>query len=322
MAGSNSYYLNVMTPARTAGVITVTVQSFGASADATVTSTVSVLAGDSELVVARKLYDQILADLTTASALYTGDPVFSDSLPAATWRPTRSDHVVGLWSEANFSVTVGASTTGALVYPYPTPIWSTLDYANQYGPVYKEYFRKPNGDCLEDDDKVALLAATCSQIIALTNNPLVLSTYKHQETCVGTDSIFLGRLPVYDWDKPSIRRPYAANIITATVLQTVKNSYSMNHSLGQLSYRFAQDLVWNIEPFEDANELIMTYVSGYFNIPTHARNTMLRYTSLAELDPAIRQLKHGTFSVTLQDLGAVQEQLRKDMDGYTMPSLP
>lgn len=316
-------FISFMEPANNTDVVTVRLQSFGAQVDEVFTSTTTVNTGDDPETIALKVYQKLVADLTTAGLLYsdgtTGTPQFSDQAPLATWMPTLSDHVVCIWSECQFRMTV---TTNLCRFVQDTsPVLMTIAYAKSVGFVFREFFKLADGSVMDDDSLVYTLGIISAYACDFLNNYIVMTTYKHHEICKGGESIQVGKRPIYTWDDPQIRRPYAAQIITATVLQVVRNSFMMVNETGKLGYRFAQNLVWNIEPFAKNNELIMTYVAGNFVIPKRVKDVCLKYNFISSYDPVAKRLRHGLHDVELEPIERVRDAFRSELDTYALASL-
>lgn len=302
MADSNQY-LSVLTPATATGVIQLRLESYDASSNVTfTTSSIAINSGDSEETIAIKLKNALDSELVLATYNFDGQPVFSAELPNATWRIARTNHILNIWSECQYSLSITSNTTGALINQGSEPTFQTIAYAKAYGAISGQNFQDSVGDPLPDATIALMLAATSSEIVLNLNNPIVATGHVHYEIGNWTPSVFLKFIPLILWDPPVIRRPNMYNVLPVTTsFSDVRSNYTVNYLTGEVNYRFTQNLIQRFEPFDYYNEIKLSYVAGYTNIPAIVKNVGVDYLQFMDVQGIVESLAGGTFKIAFKD---------------------
>lgn len=221
---------------------------------------------DSEIDVAKKIYNACVATFIN-DLEYIGPPIFHDQEIPATFRAHRTDHVVTIYSQCQFSIKIINNDTGCRALIGVTPTLAALDEARNLGTVSSIDLKDSDGNSLTDDQLEILLQAASSKLIELLNNNIVICTYLKEFIGNGERAITLDEgLPGISIDAPNTRRPYQLYVTLADSSGRA-SSYGANRSTGKVRYRFAQGMIKTEQPFQIGNEFNITYVAGYFNIP-------------------------------------------------------
>lgn len=305
-------YLSVMTPTSASGNIVFNFTTFDADPNTSLTMTVSALAGENEITLARRIHDQIVVQLIQASAQYSGLPAFSSQMPQATFYLGQTDHIVSVWSQATFQITEISNATGAAIQISSSPTFVTLAQGQDLGPLLGLDYTDANETPLTDTQIMTVLQLASDQIVRLTNNDLVIACYLHEYIGSMQGTILLRQSPIVNYDKPAVLPP----ILVSTGLYYVYNYYSsfqVDRKLRLLNYRFGSNLMNAGDPFDTNNEVKVTYRAGYMNIPRIVQEKTLLIVALMLNDPNIKSLKGGSFAVEfrlpIETLRAVSAEL-------------
>lgn len=330
-------WVSVLTPAASSGEIDFIYTTVGSAQNITLLiPATGIIAGDSENVVAQKIYNcmynvllntVMYGDVSQSAGqglsgssqfnvnnmqngvlaippggLVAGNgifniPVYGSQSPSSQARPAVTDHVVSLFSQAQFSLLASSNTVGATIHISTTPIYCTLSEARQRGPLRRQYWRLNDGTSMTDDQVIEVLEAACGDWINISNN------YITQTCCVAerdgnlTDGIQLMKYPIVVTDTPRVRRPSILQTLVAdTTTIDILSKYIVNRDTGWLTFRFAQNLVFNYEPFDFYNEIKVSYVGGYMSIPHEVKMLVLDISTFSGPPRQESELKSGTTS--------------------------
>lgn len=317
----NCYYVSVMTPATSGGTITFAMTTYDAETNVTFNGSVNVLANESPEAIAIKIKAQLDTLLDNADLLFTV-PAFSYQKPYATFSVQRSEHVITIFSEAQFSLTITTSTGAKLFKSSDSAIFQTVADAKTYGPLYKRTFKDALGNDLDDDSIIAQLFTAAAEISACLNNPVVVRQYVHIEITNDTTCIFLKKTPVISWSRPVIRQSLTpgTTLLASQVIPDSGSRYEVDNETGEVSDRLAQPFIFNYGPFDDNNEFRMPYVAGQYNIPTLLKNSVYSWIGLlSSSSHQIKSLKGGTFAVETRDPEEEKSKILEKLYVYRMP---
>lgn len=320
---NNLQFISVLTVPASSGQAVFEIKTYDASTNIILTLTATGLnTTDSENAIAKKIYDQFNTLLTNNSANFTA-PVYGADTPAAKFRAHRTEHVISIFSESQFSVELLSNTTGNIIYIDNVPIPLTISEAQSLGAIQGQQFKDFDGNNLTNSQIADLLAASFAEFVAYTNNYVVMATYVHEEEGIGDDAIQLGKRPLVSVDIPQIRRPiFLTNIAQETTVSGMF-IYIVNRELGWIQYKFAQDILFNYEPFDKGNEIKISYVAGYKSIPLAVKSALLRLTTLYQHDADIDQLEGGTFRVVFsKEKTTITKILGPFAKSYFLPYAP
>jgi len=294
----NRVYLSCLTPCASTGNLTLYIETFDATpADITLTISCSGVAGQDEIKLATNIVQAINSALTVNSYVYDGTPAYNWEGFPVQFQAMRSDHVVTLWAQCQFRVTISNNAWSNIVQIDSTPTLCTVTEARTMSPVMGIDFEDNNENLLTDSQLATLLQISSSQLVRLINNNIVLGTQYHEEIGIRTGSIKLKTKPVLNFDVPQIRRPYILGI-TSMMVNNFAVSYQVDRRLGILNYRFTNDLMEISEPFDLNNEVKLTYRAGYMNIPRIIKEKTLIVCSniLDDISMNVSELKVGGFA--------------------------
>lgn len=291
-------YISVMTPVASSGNIVFSLETLDATSNIALVLNVSATAGDSEITLARKIKDQLVIEVGQASATYSGMPVMCTTLPLATFYTARTDHVVSIWSQAQFSLAQVSNNTGAILKISSTPTLLTLAQAKNIGPLLGVDFMDDNGINYTDQQIMDSMELASGQIISLVNNNFVISNYLEEHIGHMEGAIQLRIGPIIDYDTPVVLPP---SLIPTSLnyLITYGGSFAIDRKTKILAYRFDSNLFNVYDPFEMRNEVKLTYRAGLMNIPKIVIEKTLQISSFLDDILGVTELKGGSFDVKL-----------------------
>lgn len=292
-------YISVMVGASSTGNLNFQFQTLNLLSNITLTLAVSGVTGtESTIQLAQKINTQVNTYLTQLGMVFKNTPpnlptvsyppylYFTDQPAVAIWSVTNTDHVTCISGQTVFNLTLLNNDIGAKFvideYPVLMDLVEGKNLARTWGAVWEDYY----GNDLSDDDIIEHLSTASARMTAHLQNNIVASTYIHYTTGTGARSIRLNKYPIIDFYPPTIRRP----IIGQSVWQqtssnsTVKQNYMPDRETGWLEYRYSQDFVDNIEPFDRGNEVICAYIGGYYKIPKVIKHYTVRLAQLIRND--------------------------------------
>lgn len=321
-------FISFLTPA-SAGDISFTYQTFDATVQGDLTGfpgengpplgenvqlTVS-FAASSNLTCDQIAYqvEQTFDNACTAAGLDFQRPLFYDEGYAPTFRTTRTEHSVCIFSECQFELTLNSNTTGSIVVIEAFPVLANVeDFRSQ-----ASYMNVPQvssqGVVYTDQDIASVLTLSSAEATSLMHNNVVKSTYVFEEVCSGTTSIILAKTPIISVDAPNIRRPGFPLLYISTA--DLSTNYAVDRKSGVMTFRFAQDLLYTYEAFDIYNDFRVSYTAGYKTIPDILRMTIVRLTSQLIIDNFV-EFQEGTFRIKKLDRDDFMNQLLSSCRQY------
>ena len=291
-------FLSILTPPASSGSLTFSLQSYDATTNVSLTLTATgLLTTDTEAGVAVKVKDQLATQFIQYDVDYTGQPSFGTDPPVASWRAGRTGHVMSLFSECQYRFEITADTTGGTNYLSTIPVLITLAKARSMGAFLEQPFTDSSGTAYSNSQLADFLALGSSEFVSVTNNYIVETTFVHTEWGFYTRGIQLKKYPIAAMDGPRIRRP---NILTTIVIDNttdLSSKYTLDNDTGWVMFRFVQDLLMNYEPFDMNNEIKVSYIGGYKEIPLDVLKAIVKLTSVIKSDADIKSLRAGSFAV-------------------------
>ena len=273
--------ISFMTAATGPGALQVQLQTYDLLANVTVTLNVSGIAGnETTFQLGQIVNTQLNTFLFQNKMAYQNIPPlgtsqiippflsFPDQAYNAMFNVTWTEHVVTVMSQCNFSITITSNTIGCKTWVDWNPVLVDLPTAKTDGAVLNILWEDPYGNLLSDDQIITNLVTASSKMCNFLRNNIVLTTYLYYEISNGQKSVFLPKIPVRDFFAPVIRRPIIFSIQQITANATVKSNFMLDRNRGELGYRFSQDFLYSVEPFDDGNEVMIAYVSGFQRIPS------------------------------------------------------
>lgn len=309
----NREYLSVLSVAASSGSLTLTLTTYDSSTtNVTIVAAVTgITSGDSETTIARKVMDQVPTILIQNAAKYSGVPSLIQNGPLPTFRLTRTEHVVCFYSECQFDISV-TNPTGCIVELENVFITTTeaLDFSSIFGLGF---------DLMTAPHLSKLLSITSSRLVNMLNNPIVISTYRHDENTKWRRAIRLNRVPIVSVDKTMIRYPDILPFLAQVEVADINTFFDIDHLRGWIEYKFSQESIMCYEPFDYGNSIRLSYTAGYKYIPQEIKSAIIElaynlqiFSGLGSFD----SLKGGTFSVTLgSDLF---EKKAKELSDYQL----
>lgn len=306
----NRQYLSVMTVAASSGDIDLTLTTYDATTNITIIASVSGIASsEKESVTAQKIYNQLSIIISQYNATYSGVPSLLPNGPNPTFRLTRTDHCICIFSECQFSLEVTENNTGNIFIIDTVPVLGTVQDAQAFGVLIGQDFTD-----LTPSQIANLLLIASAEIIGQIKNPIVASTYIFQHWGQWEESVEFDMKPLIYVDNPYIVRPDILTFLTQTETAEPLGVYDFNDKTGWTAFRYAQDVFNSYEPFDDNNDWRISYIAGYKSIPALIKKALIMMTlyiqdaSFAGID----QLEGGTFKV----------KYAKDIDKLKLILLP
>lgn len=322
-----------MTPAASSGGYSLNIQTIDAIQNVVFNMSVTgIVAGDDEVTIANKSLPQLNTQLlqynfayqgspqfTSNSPYNTGQPIFSSQLASASWRITWSEHVLCFFSEANFLLTPTNNTTGSLIISNDQPILVTATEAQSDGPLAGLVLNDISGTPLSTSQIATLAKIASSKLISILNNRIVIITAIHEDSGYWQRSFFLrDAIPGIYYDGVRVKRPYSVSLFGTLIGDSTSIVWNYNRWTGELNYIPSQNLVNTFEPSAMGNEIKISYVAGWFNIPSAISQAVLRLmTYVLENNGGIKSLKTGTWAVTFKDTPLI-DQLREELVTYIL----
>ena len=247
----------------------------------------------------------------------TGVPYYCDLPQVQQYNVTLTDHCVCVWSQSMF-VLSASSTMGNLIHTTNIPILMTIDDLDSMAGITGLDLTDLNGVDLTVRQKGDLLKLVSAKLIGFTNNRIVLSTYIQEESTSWVYGIFLKKTPVADFVPPQVRQPVAFNLFSAITYSTVKSNYMLEPDTGYFGYRFAQNIVDYVEPFQWGNDVLITYIAGFPYIPEDIDNAIISLIPIvqAQTPIGVKAYKGGTFDVQFGDVNSAYNLIMANLRAY------
>ncbi len=297
------YYLSVMTPAASSGDITLEVETYDAEENLTLSCEVTGITTDmTEIDIAKAIEEQLNTTIAAASAEYDGIPKLSSEDYEATFQVTRTEHVLCLWSQAQFSLIEDANTTGNILKLSTTPCLLTVAKARRVATVCGVTLVNADTATAFTSSEIAdYIEMACADLIGVLRNNVVISTYLGEFRTNQTKSVQLRPLPLVSIDNPKVRRKVMFERIWQPSF--TDDAYNKIKSKGEINFRDSQLFVERGEPFDMDNEVRISYTAGHFHIPTEIQRAVLMIAEAAGTadQRGLKALGGGSLRVEWQD---------------------
>ena len=274
-------YLSVMLPAASSGSVAFKFQTFNSQPSQTFTVTVTgISAGDSEQMVAYTICNQASSYFGNNGILFTGvigslsDPV------CGVFQTAFTEHVVNFFSPAQFSLSQVSDTTGSLYKLGTSPALTTVLEASAYGPINNQGFQTcSNGSRsnMTTSQMADLILEASSDLTAIMKNNIVSSYYIYEFTTTQTNALRYPNRPVNLFYYPYVIRPVLYPFTSITNTFDFPSNYYVDRDSGYITFRFAQDILFNYEPFDFNNQFRSAYGAGTTYIPEEIKTAVLRW---------------------------------------------
>lgn len=289
-----------MAPPTLDGEIELTLESYDAIPNLTlVMSVTGISTEDTELDLAKKIFNQVNTIITQTGNLFQGTPLYITSDLVSTFRPTRTDTVIDFFSQTQFDLVLTGNTCGAKFNILNNPTFLTVAEAKAFGAIYGQDFLDDDGNTMTDDSIALLMGMVSGTVSTLMRNPVIACTHVHE--CVGnnTESIELAYKPILKMDLPFVRR-FTTYAMIEEPEQDLMAKYFPTSENGYVFYRYAQNIIQDDgDPYARGNNIRFSYIAGWKSIPTELKAAIVKISTIADEDQEINQLKGGTFSVNL-----------------------
>lgn len=294
----NNYFCSVMTPAASNGSVSFNFQTLNATPNVSLTVQVTgITTSMSEKQIAYSICTQTSGAFYSNGILFQGviSPIINPV--SGNFQTANTDHVVSYFSQAQYSITQVADTTGANYYLDATPVFSTVAEALSYGPLANALLQSCGGGSLSTQQVVDLLAMSSSEIAETLNNNIVSCFYVYYFSTLMTNALKLPNVPVQSYWNPYILRPTIIQLATQVATFDLASNYNIDYDTGWLTFRFAQDLLFNYEPFDYQNLFYLAYSAGWNFLPRSIKTACLKYAFLLQTDTYTRSLSDGVVKI-------------------------
>lgn len=300
MIGDARKYLSVMTPASASGSLSFTLQTYNASPNVTLTVTVTgITAGMPEEVIAGTICNQASAAMVAQGSLFQGWIGTITSPVTGAWQTAFTGHVVSLFSLAQFAVlNVTDIGTGVIVFEDSSPVLCTVNEALMDGPLSSQLLQACGGTALSTSQIINLLAMASADVCAITRNDFIQSWYVFQLTTNITNAIRFPNYPVVFYYNPFDIRPTIIQIAAQVAIFDLPTRYSVDYQTGWCTFRYAQDLLFNYEPFDMNNQWFCAYLAGFYQIPREVKTAVLRWSYVCQAFSNITEMWDGITKIT------------------------
>jgi hypothetical protein len=302
-------YLSILGPADADGTLTLNFETIDASTTTSFNVIVSVDEDDSEKVIARKINTAVNTYLnnntdpeTGLSRAYSGCPSFSSAIGhPASFRCTRTEHVLAIYSQCNWLLTVEQEDVECYPRVKPDPGLLTIESLQEAAALMRVDLTDDSGEDLTNSLLSSMIMICSSELCRMLRKKIVASTILHEETGKGGKSLIGEVRPGLSWDTPKHKRPF----LQATSLFTDQNTEGLLNQ-GRGAWNFVQqesrlDYKYSDSPFDigDPNdsgvETKWTYIAGHYTIPDVVATAMGTLVSLLTDDDSIGSIAVGSF---------------------------
>jgi hypothetical protein len=267
---------------------------------------------DTERTCAQKIYDAISTKLAANAGqyLYAGTSTFYPSAAPFTFRTLKTDHIVNLWSQAEFQIDPDSGSDSDIVLVYgPDPVFTTLPELERNAAAVSLRLTNNAGVQFDDDILVEFLKLASSEAVAIMGKPIVAATFLHQMSARGDDWFEVSETPVIRWDNALskyggvLQLNYTQNILTVQIdretgvghfegARGVVDTGNVNNPAGFGGTR----------PGQDGNEIQLTYIAGYGAVPGILKLETSRLIGTQAVPGYIESVKGASFSMTIKNL--------------------
>ena len=290
-----------MTPPTSAsGSFAFTLQSFNAVPNVGLVLTATgLVSGMTEDQVAHTINQQASAQIAGAGVYFNGYlPTFIVNPVTAMWAVAQTDHVMSVYCPASFSMTEASNTTGAKIRIGTSPILATVNEALTYSPLLNSVYSTCGG-ALNTDQLIDLLDMASADTVSILGNTIVTDYYVFQFTTQQTNSIRLPAYPVQYYYPPFMVRPVIYPLASPQSSFALQSLFTVNSGDGWMTYRFAQDMLFNYEPYDWNNMFIMAFISGFYHIPREIITCIIQYAYLLQTSYSnIKEISDGVTKIS------------------------
>lgn len=292
--------MSVLVPPVSSGSMSFTLQTYNAMPNVTLTVTVTGINPTmTEKVLASTICFQASAAMAAQGTLFQGyigtitDPV------TGAWQTQFTDHVVSFFSLAQFDVLdITDTSTGAEYFVDSSPVLCTVAEALLDGPLSNQLLQTCGGGALNTDQIINLLAMASADICAITRNDFIQSWYIFQLTTNIVNAIRFPNYPIAFFYNPFDIRPTIIQMAAQVAVFDLPTRYSVDYQTGWCTFRFAQDLLFNYEPFDYNNQWFCAYLAGFYQIPREVKTAVLRWSYVCQTFSNITEVTDGTAKVS------------------------
>lgn len=278
MSFYSNKFLSVLTAAVSSGSLGLRFQSYNASPNTSLSVTITgISAGDSERSIAYTISNQASAAFGNAGLLFQGvigtisDPV------SGYYQTVFTEHIVDFFSPAQFEVTKTSDTTGATYYFSNSPVLATVAEASSFGPINNKGYQLCGGVDLTPTQMADLIAEASSDLTAIMRNSVVQAYYIYEFTTTQTNALQYPKRPVQFYWYPYVIRPVLYPFTNITNTFNFPANYFVDRDSGYITFRFAQDILFNYESFDWNNQFRSAYLAGLTYIPQELKTAVLRW---------------------------------------------
>lgn len=293
--------INIMTPPASGGSISFQFQTYNANPNITIVATVTgVDATNSEEDLAANIAYQLGTIQIQNQVDFEGNvDLVTNPPPDANFYLSRTDHVINVFSQSQFSVKVTANNTGADVEITPDPILVKLSDAKAFGPsVGNNWVDSSTGIALTNSQIITALRLSSSYLVSVLRNRIVKSMYILQILGNWTISVQTQKKPIIRVFNPLLRRPDVPTFLDlSSQLVDPLSVYDVQDDEGWIAYRYAQEVFNALEPFDKDNTWRLAYEAGYHNIPDAIKFAIIRLAYIQQRFSNVKSLKGGTSEI-------------------------
>lgn len=299
---SNTFFISVMDGATSNGGLTVNIETeiFSTSTETTQSEAVSasfnitgITNGMTEYEIATQISNQLGAALKLQDLNYLGELAYSEEEYPATFQITKTDHIVCIWSQSLFTVSVSNNTCSAKFCVKPKPNLISLNESQNKAFQVRFNLKDGSGVALTDDQIIDLTYGASSFLTTLFRNNIVRCTYAKELRGNDTNAIKLYPRPVVDFDMPRVRRRDSIN--SFDTLSWGKDAYFIGHDRGSLVFRHSEHIVDEKEPFYIQNMVYLSFIAGENHIPEEIKLGILDLSRYKiQVSGEIKSMKGGT----------------------------
>lgn len=318
-------YLSFLQPAQAAGDIEINLRSIDGATEVDLTIPTTLAESDSPKATARKVEQALKAYFTDNNDpetdlpyAYSGQPVFSSTAPPSTFRVHRTEHILSIWSQCNWELSVETdSPTKTYAYAGPTPVFVTFSDAEELlSSAMSIDLTGSDGECVSPLQLQFLLALASGQICSTINNKVVASTYL-VEQAMRLGSAIRGRVrPGLSYDYPVFRRPRQGNLGT-TSSSVGFHTWNWVSSRAELHLIEADYLFETGDPTDLNNECKWTYVGGYYSIPIEIKGAVGSAIEIVTEGLSTTEIQLGSYREKFSSKGTV-DYIKEALQRYTL----
>lgn len=322
-------FLSVMASAASAGNLTLILETYDLQANITLSLSVSGITGtETENQLAFKCFTQMNTILSQNNYSYPNVPPsgqdttiqqyisFPDQPMYPSFALTRTDHVMCVSSQCDFSLLITTNTTGAKIVVSSDPALLTVTQARNLRLGLRANYEDMDGTPYTDDQLIQIIQAASSNLCSYLKTYVVATTYMYGEVTQGTKSVFTPKGPIIDFFPPVARRPNGIfTIMIGIIWGSYKSNFAVDKERNEIYYRYAQDFLFNLEPFDDGNEIMIPYIAGYKKIPPIIQASVVNVMNIIGIDE-YDSLQGQSFKVTMHDKTEIYKQLALSLGSF------